>query len=97
MTFASEHILGVREVKYLSPYEVDKQGTVEYRRYTDGKHRVYRQNILIKEEDEKELIERVTVDGSITRYEKAWDLWANRTSATYIPINSCFDFDRTIQ
>jgi len=38
----------------------------------------------------KDVIFRKTIDGSITRIEKAYDFWKNRASATYYPVNYTF-------
>lgn len=38
----------------------------------------------------KDVIFRKTIDGSITRIEKAYDFWENRASATYYPVNYTF-------
>ena len=38
----------------------------------------------------KDVIFRKTIDGNITRMEKAWDFWENRESAVYYPVNYTF-------
>ena len=79
-------IPGVYTTQELMPYETETVGNVKYWRYTNGKQADFRGNIR----DEKEIIFKQTTDGSIVRAEKAWDFWANRTTATYIPVNSDF-------
>ena len=79
-------IPGVYTTQELMPYETETSGNVKYWRYTNGKQADPRGNIR----DEKEIIFKQTTDGSIVRVEKAWDFWANRTAATYIPVNSDF-------
>ena len=79
-------IPGVYTTQELMPYETETVGNVKYWRYTNGKQADPRGNIR----DEKEIIFKQTTDGSIVRAEKAWDFWSNRTTATYIPVNSDF-------
>lgn len=88
MQIMSMLIPGVQPTQEIIPYEIEADGDVEYRRYTDGKVcKDWRTGVYT---EEPVFIFRKTVDGSITRFEKAWDLWANRKSAKYIPINSKF-------
>lgn len=91
MQVAYSHIPGVRTVVHALPYEEEVDGNTTYLRYTDGKHLVGIRGPGPVYEEEKVLILRKTVDGKITRWEKAADLWANRKTATYIPINSHFE------
>ena len=79
-------IPGVYTTQELMPYETETSGDVKYWRYTNGKQADPRGNVR----DEKEIIFKQTTEGSIVRVEKAWDLWANRASAKYIPVNSDF-------
>lgn len=79
-------IPGVYTTQELMPYETETSGSTKYWRYTNGKQADPRGNIR----DEKEIIFKQTTEGSIVRIEKAWDLWANRASAKYIPVNSDF-------
>ena len=78
-------IPGVYTTMELTPYEVEENGNVTYTRYTDGQKEILQNGTTVEEPD---LIIRKTVEGKITRYEKAWALWDDRASATYIPINS---------
>ena len=58
----------------LPPYEIDEfNSTTNFIRYASGSGSVY--------------IKRITVHGTITRFEKTTDTWANRTNATYQAIN----------
>lgn len=86
-------IFGVTTVRELLPYEVEDLGDVVYKRYTDGKKYVNEKHL--ETVDTEELIIRTTIEGSITRNEKAWAKWADRASATYIPINNPFKDDIT--
>lgn len=79
-------IPGVYTTQELMPYETETSGSIKYWRYTNGKQADPRGNVR----DEKEIIFKQTTEGSIVRIEKAWDLWANRASAKYIPVNSDF-------
>lgn len=86
MQIISADIPGVYTTQELTPYETEVTGSTTYIRYTDGMH--IKQLRGVVKEVEKQLIYRKTVVGNITRWEKAFDLWTNRTTATYIPINS---------
>ena len=81
------HIPGVKLVRDLIPYEIDTQGNTEYYRFTSGKITTIKGKVI----QTKDIIFRKTTDGSITRHEKAYDMWDNRASATYVPINDPFD------
>lgn len=81
------HIPGVKLTFPLLPYEVDVDGTTEYTRYTSGKMTNLRGVVTAV----KDIIYKKSVEGTITRYEKAYDKWENRKTATYIPVNDPFD------
>jgi hypothetical protein len=58
----------------MRPYQVDEaSATVTYMRYQGGAGVV----LLIK----------IGVADTITTFEKSYDTWANRATATYIPVN----------
>lgn len=89
---------GVKTTFELCPYETETKGNVKYIRFTDGKsQRLHHNKPYGEPKTIKQLIYRVTTDGNIVRNEKAWDLWENRESATYIPINSPFEKPKTWQ
>lgn len=79
-------IPGVYTTQELMPYEVETNGSTKYWRYTDGNQVDPRGNVR----KEKEIIFKQVTEGSTVRTEKAWDLWENRTSAKYIPVNTDF-------
>lgn len=83
-------IPGVYTTQELMPYETEDNGETKYWRYTNGKQADPRGNIR----DEKEIIFKQTIEGSVVRTEKAWDFWDNRASAKYIPVNSDFGENR---
>jgi len=89
MSIGYSHIPGVKLTFPLIPYEVEVDGTTEYTRYTSGKMKTIKGEVV----DIKDIIYRKTVVGSITRMEKAYALWANRKSSdtVYIPVNEPFD------
>ena len=60
----------------LQTYQVDAVTGATYIRYNDNTNH--------------ELIIKITVAGTLTTIEKAFDLWTNRASATYIAINDKF-------
>ena len=89
---------GVKTTLELWPYETETKGNVKYIRFTSGKvQRMHHDRPYGEPKVIKQLIYRITTDGDIVRNEKAWDLWENRESATYIPINDPFDNPRTMQ
>jgi len=87
MTYMYTQMFGVCPCFNIMPYEVDNDGTTKYWRYTAGKA----VSLRGEEKAAKDIIYRETKDGNITRTEKAFDFWENRTSAEYFPVNSPFD------
>ena len=86
MQMMFNHFFGVYPTREILPYEIEKDGDTEYWRYTDGLHCTdIRKKTFV---EEKCYVFRKTVDGNITRYEKAWCFWKDRKSAEYKPINS---------
>jgi len=58
----------------VTPYQVDEpSASVTYIRYRGGSGEVF--------------IQKVSVAGTVTTFEKTKDTWANRATATYVPIN----------
>ena len=89
---------GVKTTFELWPYETETKGSVKYIRFSDGmRQRLHHNRPYGEPVASPQLIFRVTTDGNIVRNEKAWDLWANRESAKYIPVNSPFKRPETWQ
>jgi hypothetical protein len=58
----------------LQPYQVDEaDASTTYIRYESGSGDVW--------------LKKISVSGTVTTIEAAYDTWANRTTATYAPIN----------
>ena len=89
---------GVKTTFELWPYETETKGSVKYIRFTDGmRQRLHHNRPYGEPVASPQLIYRITTDGNTVRNEKAWDLWENRESAKYIPINSPFKRPETWQ
>ena len=91
-----QFIPGVYTTSELLPYETEDNGDEIYTRYTDGKI-LKKMRPRVEYVDHKEIIikKSIITDGesTTTRFEKTYDFWANRKTATYIPICRPFKED----
>lgn len=79
------HIAGVSDCQQVLPWREEQDGTTKYEQFTDGV--VYR-NVkgVARKVQEKTVIRKTVVNGTITERYHTIDYWENRKSARYVPL-----------
>lgn len=78
-------IPGAKSVQQVLPWREEDNGNVKYEQFVDGIcYRII--NNVRRKCEEKTIIRKTVINGSVTERYHTFDYWSNRESATYVPI-----------